>query len=593
MAASPLERGVKEPAPQWVWPLLAVALLAVSSAAPVLRTMAAVPPLLRASWRQQLTTALVLPAAFSQYRSLDMHLKARLRRPAVVLRVLGSGILLAAHFGLWIWSIDHTTLTHSVLLVSANPVLLALGRAALRLPIDLVGELGGAVLGFFGMAVSMIGELVAVQPPPPDGVAAASAGVLPEEVQLAGDLAALAGAASFVLYLLIGHELRQWLPAFVYITPVFGVSALALTAAAAIGEGATLSGGRGNSGGHAELSADGLVAEPAHALATFGWASLEWAPSAFFLALGPGVCGHAALNVCVAHLDPLLISVVLLAEPIVSSLLGWALAVSSVPGPWTFAGGPLLLAGCVLTVWGAHRRERAQASGEAGAGGRARLPLGGALRLDSWRLRGAQRLADTDALASHHVGGGVGSVDDVAEDLWGAGAGHMVGDQRGGAAPLGAKGLGKRAERQFEMWEVHATPGAAAENATTPSHTSASDGLKGAMDAAASNASAAGSSSGGEAPPNGAASARLDQAARAAEHARASGLEAEDTAHDARARTCYAPSGTQREVAVAADDSQPSAAPAEPPQGRLDGNMNNGASSPRSTHTVLHEAATG
>lgn len=422
---------------RWTWALLALAVCAVSSAAPVLRTMAAVQPLLRASWRQQLTAALVLPPALAQFRSLDAELRARLRRREVVLTLVGSGLLLAAHFGLWIWSIDHTTLAHSVLLVSANPILLALGRAALRLPIHLAGELGGAVLGFSGVAVSLAGELCAAQLPPPlAAFERAGAGPPAESVQLAGDLAALGGAAAFVLYLLIGREVRQWLPTFLYVAPVFAVSALALTAAAAAYEGATLGGGLSGS------AAGPGAAERSAALATFGWASLEWAPSALYLAVGPGVCGHAVLNLCVGHLDPLVISVALLAEPLLATALGCAMGVSALPGPWTLGGGPLLLAGCALTVWGAHTRDRARAGGDAAGGAtgaaHARSSLGRALERTALRLRGAQRLADDDA---QHMGGGVGSVDDVAEDLWGAGAGPMVGGGRKGAPAVWVEGV--------------------------------------------------------------------------------------------------------------------------------------------------------
>jgi len=146
--------------PRWVYPLLLVALIAVSSAAPVLRMMAAVPPLLRAGWRQQLTTLLVLPAAALELRALPPASRRRLRSRGVLLRLLGAGVLLGAHFGLWIWSIDATTLAHSVLLVSCCPILLAAGRAACALPISGL-EVAGALLGFGGVAVSMGGELFA------------------------------------------------------------------------------------------------------------------------------------------------------------------------------------------------------------------------------------------------------------------------------------------------------------------------------------------------------------------------------------------------------------------------------------------------
>ncbi|KAJ1633572.1 hypothetical protein T492DRAFT_542296 [Pavlovales sp. CCMP2436] len=321
--------------PRWVWPALLIALLAMSSAAPVLRTMAAVPPLLRASWRQQLTTVFVLPPAAVEFRSLSPELRARLREPAVLLRIVGSGLLIGAHFGLWIWALDHTTIMHAMLLVSSNPILLAIGRTVCALPID-GGEIFGAFLGFGGVGLSVAGELTQGGNAPTTLAADAQSA---EQVQLVGDLAALAASGAFVLYLLIGRELRQWLPNFLYVFPVFGISALALTAAAAI-EGATLGG-----------------ENVRFANRTFGYLSGAWILPVAYLAAGPGVCGHASVSMCVAHLDPLVISVVMLGEPALSSLIGSAMGVSGVPGMWTLAGGLMLLVGCAVTIFAARRRE--------------------------------------------------------------------------------------------------------------------------------------------------------------------------------------------------------------------------------------------
>jgi drug/metabolite transporter (DMT)-like permease len=51
-----------------------------------------------------------------------------------------SGTCLALHFGLWVYSLENTSLTHSLLLVCSTPVLLALGTWALRKPISRVSD---------------------------------------------------------------------------------------------------------------------------------------------------------------------------------------------------------------------------------------------------------------------------------------------------------------------------------------------------------------------------------------------------------------------------------------------------------------------
>ena len=54
--------------------------------------------------------------------------------------LLASGVCLAIHFGAWVWGLQHTTLTHSLLFVCCVPVLIAGGMWLLRRPISRVGD---------------------------------------------------------------------------------------------------------------------------------------------------------------------------------------------------------------------------------------------------------------------------------------------------------------------------------------------------------------------------------------------------------------------------------------------------------------------
>lgn len=60
-----------------------------------------------------------------------------------------SGVCLAFHFGLWVYSVQATSLTHSLLFVSATPLFLAGGTCLLGRPIS-AGELGGTAVGLAG-----------------------------------------------------------------------------------------------------------------------------------------------------------------------------------------------------------------------------------------------------------------------------------------------------------------------------------------------------------------------------------------------------------------------------------------------------------
>ena len=99
-----------------------MALLAVSSAGVVLQSMSDVPPLLRASWRMQGTALILLPGFVYQFTRMDLG-GISTRDWQVI---LASSAFLAVHFGAWVWSLDHTSLIHSLLFVSMHPLVIVL-----------------------------------------------------------------------------------------------------------------------------------------------------------------------------------------------------------------------------------------------------------------------------------------------------------------------------------------------------------------------------------------------------------------------------------------------------------------------------------
>ena len=98
--------------------LLALALIAVSSAGAVLQQMEGIPPLLKASWRMYGTSLVLVPGFLYQLNAED--------RDSISMKdcylILISALFLALHFGSWIWSLDHTSLVHSLLFVTSHPL---------------------------------------------------------------------------------------------------------------------------------------------------------------------------------------------------------------------------------------------------------------------------------------------------------------------------------------------------------------------------------------------------------------------------------------------------------------------------------------
>jgi drug/metabolite transporter (DMT)-like permease len=89
----------------------------------------------------------------------------------------------------------------------------------------------------------------------------------------------------------------------------------------------------------------------------FGWLGAAWFAYVAYLALGPGLVGHTGINAVLRWLPPLVISMVLIMEPVIGSLIGWMLGVDVIPGAWTLLGGAGMIAGLILVTLEKHSEQ--------------------------------------------------------------------------------------------------------------------------------------------------------------------------------------------------------------------------------------------
>ena len=275
-----------------------------------------VPPLLRASWRFQLTALLMAPMFFLQYRDMrqDSVSMEKLRLPETRYILVGSGISLGLHMGAWVWSLDNTSLTHSLLFVTIHPLIIVFGALLLRKYVP-KQQVFGASIGFIGGGITLL------------GISAES------DVTLLGDIAAIIGAIAVVGYFLAGRKLRQWMPLFVYILPVTVIAAIFLAMMSMMLEGTVFS-----------MSDENI--------SMFGWMSSSWIWYVMYLAVFPGIVGHAGISAVLRWFPPIIVSVAYLFEPLVGSFIGWILGTTGIPSLWTWVGATVLMIGTVLVIRG-------------------------------------------------------------------------------------------------------------------------------------------------------------------------------------------------------------------------------------------------
>ncbi len=276
-------------------PAVALGVVAVSAAAIFIR-LADAPALAIAFWRNTLGVAALLPFALLGRDALP--------RGRTLWLGIASGVALGAHFGFWISSLDHTSVAASVVLVSTQPVFVAI------LAYLLFGE-KTSLASFAGIFVAIAGTAVIAAD---DSVGSAA---------LLGNLLALVGAATVAVYVLIGRSMRTTggVGVVAYSIVVYASASLTLAPAAL------------------------FAGQP-----LWGYSGETWA-WLVAITLGPQILGHTVFNWALRYVDASIISGTILAEPVVAAFLAW-LILSEKPGHATIFGGVVVLAGLYLLLRG-------------------------------------------------------------------------------------------------------------------------------------------------------------------------------------------------------------------------------------------------
>lgn len=275
--------------------LLGVAVLAVSTSAPLIR-YAAAPALAVAMWRNLLAVPASAPVAIRARRP-----DARERRLIVI-----AGLLLGAHFAAWIPSISYTTVASSVALVATQPVWAAL-IARFR------GEHVDRQV-WVGIAVALAGVVVL------SGVDLSIS-----TRALFGDLLAVVGGMLAAAYVTVGAEVRRTVGTGVYTTGCYAVAAIALLVLCVV-TGQPLTG---------------------YDLGT--WLAITG------LVLGPQLLGHTLMNRVLRSISPTAVSVAILFEVIGASLIA-VVAFDETPPLAAAPAGLLILAGIIIVIRAGRRR---------------------------------------------------------------------------------------------------------------------------------------------------------------------------------------------------------------------------------------------
>src|SRR3954447_11511465 len=281
---------------------LAVAVLAVSSSAPLI-AYAAAPALAVAFWRNALATLALSPIMAGPRRA---ELRSTGRRD-LWFCVL-AGVALAAHFGTWMPSVQLGSVATATALVATQPVwqgLIAMGQG--RRPSPAV---------WAGIAFAVAGAAWATG----IDVGVSSRAVL-------ADVLALLGGVFAAVYTALGEHARARLSTTTYTWVCYGVCALVLL----------------------------LVCVMA-GVPLAGYGPTTWA-AILAIVMGAQLLGHSMFNYALHHTSATTVSVLILLETPGAALLAW-IWLGQRPHLDALPGLLLLLAGVVVVILGATRANR-------------------------------------------------------------------------------------------------------------------------------------------------------------------------------------------------------------------------------------------
>lgn len=282
---------------------LVVGVLAVSTSGVLIR-LADAPPLALAFWRCALGAAALAPFA-TRARRRGPRLEASQRR-----QLVASGLFLAAHFAAFITALDYTTVASAAVLVTTAPLFVGIGAAVfLSEP--------PSPRTWLGIALAIVGAA---------GIAVADLEGLGGRDPLVGDVLAFLGAALVAGYLLIGRVARRRLPVSRYAATVYGVAAVVL-----------------------------LIASLATQSQLWGYSGGTWLAIAA-LVLGPQLLGHTVFNSLLASVSATVIAVVVLAEPVGSTILAMLL-LDEAPARGFWLAAPIIGIGVYISVRGSRAPE--------------------------------------------------------------------------------------------------------------------------------------------------------------------------------------------------------------------------------------------
>jgi drug/metabolite transporter (DMT)-like permease len=345
----------------WVgYVLLIVALLSVSSQGAAMQVLVGVHPFLKLFWRMSgsailfgvlailttiTTTTTTMTATTMPQRQPSVISSSRFffsRWHSIVWNAasvvpLREGLLCTLAYiifnSTFIWALDHTSVGHAYIFSNCHSLLLVLGKTTVLGQIVRPIEAGGALLGMIGAAVTTmdhgnaanedLDQAMMIQQPMVTAIRVI-------EPSTMGDVVALAGAIGGVFYLTYAKIVRDRMGVTVFLALLFLMTSITLLPLMTL----------------LHVPFITFSFDPNRGL--FGWVShLGVEIICVGVCSGMGTLGFVS---AMKYFPPIVISVTMLLEPVIATVISVASGTASFPGVYTYIGGFAVILGTCLVI---------------------------------------------------------------------------------------------------------------------------------------------------------------------------------------------------------------------------------------------------
>jgi drug/metabolite transporter (DMT)-like permease len=253
-------------------------------------------------YRLLFTTLIIIPfVVISKKTRSELR---NIKKSSLILMVI-IGLILAAHFALWISSLKFTSVASSVILVTAHPILVGpISHFLLKEKLCLINIIG-IILSIIGVIVLVYGNY----------------GWTNFTIDtLQGNILAILGGVAAGFYIIGGRKLRKDLSVLSYAFIVYSIGTITLLILCLI---------LNTNITNLEIQEYGLI---------------------LMMALIAGIFGHTLYNYSLEYVRASLASVALLAEPLFSTVFAFLIPwINQIPSIYTIFGGFIILSGIYLT----------------------------------------------------------------------------------------------------------------------------------------------------------------------------------------------------------------------------------------------------